>query len=733
MMQFDIRAGLGDCDVVRRWADLVVGRRYVITAAGVLAALLAGILGIGVFDRLDLSGYTVPGSQSSVADDIVNGQLGRRTPDVVVHYSVSDGRTISDMSAEIRQRLDAIDPNVLARPVQSYWSADPVQRAAYVSGRTETLAVLTLRGDDSARLHSFRKLRDELTVPGIDTSFSGYSAVTDAYNTESEHDLVRIESIAVPVTLVLLAVVFGSLAAAAVPIVIGCLTIFASLGALRLIAEFTAVSSFAVNTASIIGLGMAIDYGLFIVSRFREELAAGAAVEAAVRTTIVTACRTVMFSGLILVCAFLGMMVFPLSAMRSLGFGAMSAVGIAAVLSCSVVPAALAIMGDRIDALPVGRRGIRRGEDRSKRFWFAFAGMITRKPLILATGIMAILILCAAPVLGVHFSNIDSSGLPERNPTRLAQETITQKFPNATNGVDLIVRDADGNPPGAGVLASIADKARGTEGVRMAVVTAKGSDFAIVHAILADPDFTTAALNTVTRLRAIEPPEHITLLAGGENAVNADSYHAIIGSFPAMAMVMTAAILVLMWVAFRSVLLPVKAVVMSGLSLAASLGVVTWIFQDGHGTRLLGAAAGPLPVAGVVIVVATVFGLSTDYEVFLISRMVEARVRGLPTRAAVVAGVAGTGRVVTAAAAMLMIVTGAAALSGLMLVKLVGIGMAVAILIDATLVRMILVPALVTLMGEANWWSPIGNRARAGQRESVCEKSEIPEGAADGH
>ncbi|WP_246124005.1 MMPL family transporter [Nocardia bhagyanarayanae] len=600
-----------------------------------------------------------------------------------------------------------MDQSLLAQPIDSYWTSDPIRRSAFISeDRTEALAVLTLTGDDSQRLKNFEQIRDALSVPGIETKFSGYSAVTEAYNSESERDLILTESIALPVTLLFLVFIFGGLVAASIPVVIGVLAIVSSLGALRFISEFTEVSSFAVNTASLIGLGMAIDYGLFTVSRFREEMAATGSTDDAVRRTVQTACRTVLFSGLVLVAAFLGMLVFPLSAMRSLGFGAMSAVGLAAVLSVTVVPAVLAILGERINALPLRFRGADRGEERAIRFWARFGAGVIRRPGLLSTGIIAVLLLFAAPVFGIGFSNIDSSGLPEGNPTRVAQEAIVQNFPNATNGVDLIVRDAGGGQPDAATLQELMTTTGRTEGVRFALVTDRGPDFAVVHAILADPDFTTPALETVRRLRALETPPSITLLVGGENAISADSYDAIIAGFPKMAAAMAAAILVMMFLAFRSVLLPIKAVLMSGLSLAASLGILTWIFQDGYGAAWLGVTPGPLPVAGVVIVVATVFGLSTDYEVFLISRMVEARAAGSDTRGAVLEGVAGTGRVVTAAAAMLIIVSGAAALSGLMLVKLVGLGILISVLIDATLVRMVLVPALVALMGEANWWSP---------------------------
>ncbi|MEV0296109.1 MMPL family transporter [Nocardia sp. NPDC050710] len=692
--------------ILEWWANIVVGHRYSVAMVGVVGAVLIGVAGLGVFDRLNLAGYTVPGSQSSLAGEMADAELGRRAPDIVVLYTATGGRPITDFARDITDRLAAVDPSLLARPVESYWSADPIRRSAFLSSdRTQALAVLTLTGDDGARLKSFEKLRDTLLVPGLDAEFSGYSAVTDAYNSESKHDLILVESITLPIALLLMVFVFGGVVAASVPVLLGGLTILASFGALRLISEFSEVSSFAVNTASLIGLGMAIDYGLFTVSRFREEMVAHGDVDEAVRRTVTTACRTVLFSGLILVAAFMGMLVFPLSAMRSLGFGAMSAVAFAALLSVTVVPAVLAVLGRRIDALAL-RGSLRFDEARSKRFWAGFGLRVIKRPALLAAGIGLLLICLALPIFGVRFSNIDSSGLPAGNPTRVAQERIAQNFPNATNGVDLVVRGRDGGAPTSAAVSDLLTKANRTSGVRIAIAADRTDAFTVVHVVLVDPDFTTPALETVRALRSIETLDGATVLAGGENAVSTDSYDAIIAGFPRMAAVMTVAILVMMFAAFRSVVLPIKAVVMSALSLVASLGVLTWIFQEGHMAGPLGISPGPLPLAGVVVVVATVFGLSTDYEIFVISRMVEARAAGADTRGAVLAGVAGTGRIVTAAAAILVVVAGAAALSGLSLVKVVGLGMVISVVIDATLIRMALVPSLVVLMGEVNWWSP---------------------------
>jgi trehalose monomycolate/heme transporter len=714
---------------MERWARLVTTRPLLVVAVAVAAVLASGLWGLGVFDRLNLAGYSDPSSESARADQLVDKHLGRRTPDIVVVYTAPAGKIVDEIRGPIVDHLAAVDKSVLAKPIESYWTSPPQQSLRLVSpDHRKALAVLTLNGGDSQRLKTFNDISPGLQVPGVLTEFSGQSATTGAYNSESKHDLAIAESIAIPLTLALLVVIFGGLVSASIPVCVGGLAVFGSLGALRALSMLTDVSAFAMNTASILGLGMAIDYGLLTVSRFREELGRGLDPVDAARHTIVTAGRTVLFSAMLLVVGLAGMSVFRLSMVRSVGFGAIAAVGIAAFLSLAAVPALLTILGDRVNALPWRRGAAQRGEARAYRFWSALATKVTQRPVLVAVPIVVGLALISSPIRGITFGGLDIHDLPKSNTVRATQEMITAEFPLVNNGATIVIKGDNGPPPEAAV-AQFAAGAQSAEGVTRVDPLASGDDLTILHAVLSSDDFSNEARDSVAALRTRPTPPGTTVLIGGENAVRADSNTAVLDGLPIMLAIMIAATLVLMLIAFRSIVLPIKAVVMAGLSLTATLGILTWIFVDGHGAGLLGVDPRPLPAAAIVMVIAVIFGLSTDYEVFLVARMVEAHEKGADTVESVREGLASTGRVITAAASLLVIVTGAAALSEVALMKIAGFGMAFAIILDASVVRMLLVPALVTLMGPANWWMP-GRFARrrmlARQRHNASIE---PEGA----
>ena len=696
---------------MERWARIVTTRPLLVVLLTVGAVLASGLWGLGVFDRLNLAGYADPTSESARADRLVDDRLGRRTPDIVVVYEAPDGRTVDDIRAAVVEKLGAVDPALLAKPVESYWTSPPQQGMRLVSPDRRTgLAVLTLTGDDSRRLKTYNDISPGLAVPGVRTDFSGQSATTGAYNAESKHDLAIAESIAIPLTLALLVVIFGGFVAAAIPVGVGGLAVFGSLGALHLLSMLTDVSAFALNTASILGLGMAIDYGLLTVSRFREELGRGLEPVAAARRTVVTAGRTVLFSALLLAVGLAGMSVFRLSMVRSVGYGAIAAVAIAAFLSLAAVPALLALLGHRVNALPWRRGAAERGEQRAYRFWSQLGTKVTRRPILVAVPIVLGLALISSPIRNITFGGLDIHDLPASNAVRTTQELITEQFPLVNNGATIVIQGETGPPP-ADVVAQIAAAAGTVDGVTRVDPLASGDNLTILHAVLSSDDFSNEARNAVAGIRGLSPPPGVTVLVGGENAVRADSNTAVLDGLPLMLAIMIAATLLLMLAAFRSVVLPIKAVVMAALSLTATLGVLTWIFVDGNGAAILGVEPRPLPAAAIIMVIAVIFGLSTDYEVFLVARMVEAHEAGADTVEAVREGLASTGRVITAAASLLVVVTGAAALSQVALMKIAGFGMAFAIILDATIVRMLLVPALVTLMGPVNWWLP-GRRRR---------------------
>ncbi|MFC9762626.1 MMPL family transporter [Rhodococcus jostii] len=690
-----------------RWSSFVVARPKLVLAATVLLVLLGGAWGSGVFDRLSLGGYTDPGSESAGVERLIEGTFGRQTPDLAVTYHARPGATIDDLGPEVAAHLAQIDAGMLANTPLSYWSAPPQAKEFLRStDGTEGLVVLSLSGDENTRIAAYHDLGPLLVIDGTDAEFSGFSAAANAFNEVSESDLLRAEAVSFPLLLLLLLVIFGGLVGAAVPLCVGGLAIIGALGALRVISYFTEVSAFSVNIASLVGLGMSIDYGLFVVTRFREELRSGSRTDDAVRRTLATAGRTVGFSALLLVCGFVGMLVFPQAIVRSFAYGGMAAVGIAAVLSLSALPAALALLGPRINSLTWRPGVVERGEDRAHRFWGGVAARVMRRPVPIATAIVAGLLVLAAPLTGASLGDLDHTGLPAAHPLRLAVDDLATDFPLANNGATLVLQGSDGKAPPPAATAEFFRATAAVDGVQRVVPVGATDTFVAIRAIFDDADRTTGAMATAAALRDLPPPEGTEKMLGGLNALTADGLDAMAAGLPWMIGIMVAVTFVLMLLAFRSVVLPLKAIAMATLSLAASFGVLTWIFEDGHGAEFLGVTPGPLPATMVVLIIAVVFGLSTDYEIFLMSRMVEAHDKGASTEEAVRIGTAHTGRIVTAAAALLIVVTGAFTLSELTMMRFIGLGMIVALLIDATVIRMMLVPALVKLMGEANWWAP---------------------------
>ncbi|MFE3101119.1 MMPL family transporter [Nocardia tengchongensis] len=686
------------------WARVVVARPKTVLVVAVLFALACGLFAAGLQQRVSSAGFVVPHGESTEVDGWVSERLGPQNPDVIAVYTAPEGQSLADIGPRVTAAIAAVDPALLQRPVESYWNSarSPYLRSA--DGR-QAVAVVFSAGDDNQRVAEYPKIAAALRVPGLDTKLTGYSALADTISEQSRHDLVLAESISIPLTALVLVLVFGGVVAAALPVLIGTLAVVGALGAVGLIARLTEVSVFAMNVVSLLGLGLAIDYGLFIVGRFREELANGSTTEAAVTRTLATAGRTVLFSALLLMCAFAGTFVFPLAVLRSLGIGAIAAVGLAAALSVTALPAMLTLLGPRIGKWSWRADAFDRSEARAQRFWGAVVTAVLRRPGTIAIAVGAILLVLAAPLTGVRLGDIDHTALPAGNETRVAVEELTAHFPAANSGATILVRETDGSAPTPAAISRALREISGVPGVRQATALDTRDNTTIVHAALAAPDRSPQAQDVVRDLRALHP-DGLDLRVGGESATTVDSITAVLDRLPLMIAVMVAVTLLMLAVAFRSIVLPLKAVLMAFLSLAATFGVLTWIFDQGHLAGALQVSVGPLSAGMLVLIIAVVFGLSTDYEVFLLSRMVEAHDAGADTEESVRIGTVQTARVITAAATLLVLITGAFTLSPLTPMRFLGLGMVIALIIDATLVRMLLVPALVKLMGPANWWAP---------------------------
>ncbi|WP_250037279.1 MMPL family transporter [Paractinoplanes maris] len=692
------------------WGSWVARFRWPVLSVALVAVISAGVWGLGVFGQLTEGGYNDPDSESSQATEAVQKAFGAQGGDLVVIYTPTKGK-ITDVALgqRIRSTLQGL-PKSAVKSSTSYWSTRSPQFVA--KDKTSGVALLTLAGaDDGAKLDAFREIDDKLAVAGTKVQLSGGVVLADATSTRSTQDLAKAEIISLPITLILLVLLFGSLVAASVPVLVGGAAVLGSLGILHAIAGVHDVNSFAVNVASLLGLGMAIDYGLFMVGRFREEQSKGRTPAEAVRRTVATAGRTVVFSATLLMIALGGLLLFPQGFLKSLAYGGLAAVGLAALLSLTLLPALLAVLGPRIDKLPIKLPG--RGNEGS--FWGRLAAWVLRHRVLVALPILAGLLVLAAPIAGVRFGEADERTLPAQDPARQAIETLKADYPQFTDsGVPIVLR-------GSADTSGFAVTLRQIPGIAQIGPAQRAGEVTVFNATLRASDpFSTEAREVVDRIRSLPTPNGAELLVGGATARNVDSLAATAAKLPLMVAMLVGATLLLMFFAFGSILLPIKAVLMSALSLSATFGILVWIFQDGHLAGTLNVTPAPLEAGIVVLMAAVVFGLSTDYEVFLLSRMVEARAHGASTNEAVTIGLARTGRVISAAALLLIVVTGAFALSSVTTMRFVGVGMIVALLLDATVVRMLLVPAVMGLLGNAVWWAP-GPLRRLQERAGLSE------------
>jgi RND superfamily putative drug exporter len=717
--------------VFGRWGSFVYRRRLVVIVGVVLLTVLGGVVGLGVFDRLSDGQDVAPGSESAAAKQLTERAAGSQG-DVTVVYSAPAGSTVDDpeFARGVNETLDRL-PRSHVEQVTSYFTTKSPAMAT--PDKRDALATVKLTGAGGDKVDAFDAIKHDLSPPGVHTEIGGQVAIQQAITDQARGDLEMAEAISIPVTLVLLAVIFGSIAAAMLPVLVGGLAILGSLGILDLVSLGLDLNSFAVNVVSLLGLGLAIDYGLFTVSRFREELATGREVAAAVRRTVATAGRTVAFSGTLLVTALAALTIFPLDTLRSIAIGGVAAVAVAALVSLSVLPALLGVLGHRVDslALPWLKRRKEAGESTAggnPAFWRRLADRVMRRPVFVAVPIVTVLVLLGAPLLNVQLGGADQTQLPPDNKTRQAIESVLEKFPAGGNGsAQIVLRGTGDTPPGQQAIGQFAADADKVSGV---APSGREGDAVLLSAKLPGNPMGEQAKQAVSALRGIAEPAGTDVLVGGYTAQVMDVANTVTGLLPVMIGIVVLATLVLMFLAFGSVVLPVKAVLASALSLCATYGVLVWMFQDGHGADLLNVTPQPAQPLLLVLIGAVVFGLSTDYEVFLLSRMVEEYRSGADTRGAVRTGLAGTGRVISAAALLLIVVTGAFALSGIVSMRFVGVGMIIALLVDATVVRMLLVPALLRLLGSAAWWAP-GALRRLAQRSDVHGSPEPDHGEAE--
>jgi RND superfamily putative drug exporter len=522
-----------------------------------------------------------------------------------------------------------------------------------------------------------------------------------------------------PILLILLVFVFGSIVSALLPLVIGGIAILGAFTALKLISLATDVSIFSISIVTIMGLGLAIDYGLFMVSRFREELRSGENVQSAVVRTMTTAGRTVTVSAVTIAVSLAGLLIFPQTFLRSMGFGGIAAVMIAALGAITVLPALMAVLGHRVDAWsvrPLLRRiGLSRipesASAHDQGFWYRWANIVMSRPVRFIVATVAILLVLATPFLHVAFGGVDARVLPTSSESRQVSDTMIRDFPGGAAQpirAVLTLNQPTTSAAGPTAVSSYLAEARGIPGVSGAAISQARGQTAAVEISYQGEALDPGAKAIVHQLRALPHPVGVSAVhVGGDTAEVIDRLADLGSRLPWMALIVALATFVLLFLAFGSVVVPIKAIAMNVLSLAATFGVVTWIFQDGHVAGWLNfTPTGTVDATQPILVFAVVFGLSMDYEVFLLSRIREQYDRTGDNRLAVAAGLQRTGRIITSAALLLMVVIGAFSTSSVTFIKLIGVAMFFGILIDATIVRSVLVPATMRVLGDSNWWAP---------------------------
>ena len=711
------------------WGRFVYRRRRLVLLVAALVVAGAAVWGTGVFGALQSGGgFTAPGSQSERASTLATRAFGRDTADVVVLYR-SPALTVRDPAyrAAVTGSLSAL-PKDRVLSYQTYWSTGSPLFAG--DRGHETYAVLRLAGgDDGAQMKTYQAISGELGVPGLTTHVGGQIPTELTINDQVKADIGRAEGISMPVLLILLLVIFGSLAAAGLPLAIGAVGILGSFAALRLLTLVTDVSIYSINITTILGLGLAIDYGLFMTARFREELRARPSVEEALARTVATAGRTVAVSGVTVAVALAGLMLFPEMFLRSMGYGGVATVVVDMLAALTVMPALLAVLGYRVNALRIrrSRGGQRRSgpaADEASGAWYRIARSVMRRPVAYVAVIVVVLLALGSPFRSITWGGTDARALPAAAGPAVVQEALARDFPaNATTPIEAVVKLAGpaGAPAQRAALASYLTRLDHVPGVIAGQVTGVAGNVARVDLRYAANAESSAARALVADVRAVPPPAGAQVYVGGATAQLVDELASLGHTLPWMALVVVLATFVLLFLAFGSVVLPVKAIVMNALSLTATFGAIVWIFQQGHLSGLLNfTPTGTIDPTMPILMLAIIFGLSMDYEVFLLSRVRERYDVTRDNTAAVAGGLQRTGGIITSLALLLVIVVGAFSASGITFIKLMGVGMIIALLVDATIIRVLLVPATMRLLGPANWWAPRPLRrlyARYGIRE----------------
>ncbi len=718
-------------------ARLAIAAPRRVVAIAILIMVAIGIFGVPVAKNLSPSGFADPTSQSSRATDLLTDKFGQGDVQLLVVVTASDR---FDSPAARTAALDVIDQlkrsgHVIG--ITSAWTSPPQASAALVS-RDQKSGLITagITGNEANQQIYAKDLSDQITRDrdGIVVRTGGTAMVNLQVTQQSQHDLLLMESIAIPLSFLVLVWVFGGVFAAALPIAVGLMAILGALAVLRVTTFFTDVSIFALNLTTAMGLALAIDSTLLMISRYRDELANGADRDEALTRTMLTAGRTVLFSATTVALSMGAMVLFPMHFLKSFAYAGVATVAFAAIAAIVITPAAISLLGDRLDSLDV-RRLFRRTLGRAEpvqrlideQFWYRSTKFVMKRAVPIGLAGVVVLVTLGAPFLGVRPGFPDDRVLPPSASAHQVGDQLRGDFTdNFETTVPILIPNADGlSDPQIARYAADLSRVNDVSTVSAPMGAYVGGNFvgppsaatglvsgsALLTVESTAPLFSDRSSDQLKRLHAVSTPGNRTVEFAGTAQTNQDSVDAIVSRLPIVLGSIAVIMLVLLFLLTGSVVLPLKALVLNILSLTAAFGAIVWIFQDGNldafGTTSTGTLVANVPV----LLFCIAFGLSMDYEVFLVSRIREfwlaSPQRGVADNDESVAlGVAHTGRVITAAALIMAISFAALIAAHVSFMRMFGLGLALAVLADATLVRLVLVPAFMHVLGRWNWWAP---------------------------
>jgi putative drug exporter of the RND superfamily len=725
--------------VLQRIALLAIAAPRRIIAVALLVMVACGIFGIPVAKHLSAGGFQDPTSESAQATKLLVDKFGQGDMELLISVTADQSAGGAQSPAARSVGTDIVN-QLKASPyvadVTSTWTSPQSAAPALVSKDGDTgLIVAGITGGESGAQKHAKELTDRLIHDrdGVTVRAGGEAMTYVQINEQSEKDLLTMESIAIPLSFVVLVWVFGGLISAALPLAVGGFAILGSMAVLRAITLITDVSIFALNLSVAMGLALAIDYTLLIISRYRDELAEGADRDRALVRTMATAGRTVLFSAMTVALSMVAMVLFPMYFLKSFAYAGIAVVTFAAVAAVVVAPAAIALLGDRLDSLNARRlaRWVFRRPDPVRHsieqtFWYRCTKLVMRRAVPIGLAIVALLLVLGAPFLGIKWGFPDDRVLPQSLSARQVGDELRNDFAvDSARNVTVVVPDTAGIAPAdldgyASALSQVPDVSSvsapgGTFAAGRSVGPPSAStgfkdDSAFLTVGSTAPLFSDASETQLDRLRAVPPPAGEKVQITGVAQINRDSSQSITSRLPMVLGIIAVITFVLLFLLTGSVVLPLKALVLNVLSLTAAFGALVWIFQEGHLGALGTTPTGTLVANMPVLLFCIAFGLSMDYEVFLVSRIREYWLKSGKTRAdndeSVALGLARTGRVVTAAALLMAISFAALIAAEVAFMRMFGVGLTLAVLADATLVRMLLVPAFMHVLGRWNWWAP---------------------------